>query len=310
ITMQLVRNAYPEIGDDPALVRKFEEWLTALQVERHYEKDEILEIYLNTVPWNYNAFGIEAAARTYYGKPAAALDTLEAAMLVGMLKGTSLYNPVRNPEAATERRNVVLRQMVEAGTLTEAQYERLSRRGLGLDFTPTTSEQNRAPYFAEHVRAWLRDWAEGEDLDIYTAGLRVYTTIDSRLQQAAEAAVREELDLLQAVVDVSWSRRSLFVSGNPEAYVARRDGAEPFAYYWEANPDVLPAFIKQTQPFRARVEGGQGEREALAALRADTAFVDSLKAAMTRLQAGLVAVDPEDGHVKAWVGGRDFEQNK
>jgi penicillin-binding protein 1A len=311
ITMQLVRNAYPQVGDDFALKRKLREWLAAIRVEQHLEKDEILEIYLNTVPFNYNAYGIEAAARTYYDVPASRLDTLQAATLVGMLKGTAIYNPVRNPRAAHERRNVVLEQMHEHGHLTEAQLVHLRRLPTKLQFSPLTTETNRAPHFAEHVRQWLRDWAEGKNYDIYADGFRVYTTIDAGLQREAEEGVREVLDGLQAVVDVTWSRRSPpLSSANMSAYQRMQGDVEPFAYYWESNADVLPAFIRNTDRFKALVEGGAGETEALQRLQRDPDFVDSVKTSQTQLQAGFVAIDPNSGQIKAWVGGRNFERNK
>ena len=160
ITQQLARNLFPdEIGNRASLTRKLKEAITARKIERVYAKDDILELYLNTVPFLYNAWGIEMAARTYYSTDAGSLDRLQAATLVGMLKGTSSYNPYRNPERARARRNVVLGQMVKFADLDPAEAERLADQPLGLRFERQPMQQSRAPHFTEHVRVELEDWA-------------------------------------------------------------------------------------------------------------------------------------------------------
>ena len=203
ITQQLARNLYPEeIGRQRSITRKLKETITALKLEHTFTKKEILENYLNTVPFLYNAFGIEMAARTYFDKPAAKLTVLESATLIGMLKGNSYYNPVLNIERATARRNVVLSQMVRRGMLPEATYASLKTRPIRLDFERQLEARGNAPHFAEHIRRWLVDWADRNDYNIYADGLKVYTTIDSRLQAAANQSVKRQLDALQAVADV------------------------------------------------------------------------------------------------------------
>jgi penicillin-binding protein 1A len=202
ITQQLARNLYPdEIGRAINLNRKLKEAITALKIEAVYTKREILETYLNTVPFLYNAFGIEMAARTYFDKSAAELNVLEAATLVGMLKATTAFNPVKYPDRAKQRRNLVLAQMEKTGKLSEAQLASLSRRPLKLDFERQTEPPSPAPHLTQHLRKWLIEWADERDYDIYSDGLVVRTTIDSRLQKAANHAVARQMKQLESLAE-------------------------------------------------------------------------------------------------------------
>lgn len=202
ITQQLARNLYPEeIGRALTITRKVKEAITALKIEAVYSKKEILETYLNTVPFLYNAFGIEMAARTYFDKTADQLDLLESATLIGMLKGTSVYNPVLNPERAVQRRNVVLAQMARHGKLDPAKLEALSRRPLRLDFERQVEPLGPAPHVAQNLRKWLIEWADRKGYDIYTDGLVVRTTIDAKLQKVANQAVAHQMAQLQPLAD-------------------------------------------------------------------------------------------------------------
>jgi len=208
ITQQLARNLYPdEIGRAASLHRKAKEAVTALKIEAVYTKNEILETYLNTVPFLYNAFGIEMAARTYFDKSARQLDVLEAATLIGMLKGTSYYNPVLNPERAVERRNLVLAQMARHGKLDAGRLEALRQRPLRLDFERQVEPPGPAPHVAQLVRQWLIGWADRNGYNIYADGLVVRTTIHSRMQKAANHAVARQVAHLQALADANRKRR-------------------------------------------------------------------------------------------------------
>jgi len=202
ITQQLARNLYPdEIGRSPTLHRKVKEAITALKIEAVYSKEEILETYLNTVPFLYNAFGIEMAARTYFDKSARELDVMEAATLIGMLKGTSYYNPVLNPERARQRRNVVLMQLARHGLLTPERARELGQRPMRVDFERQEEPIGIAPHVAQHVRKWLIAWADRNGYDIHSDGLVVRSTIHSRLQRAANQAVARQLGQLQPLAD-------------------------------------------------------------------------------------------------------------
>jgi penicillin-binding protein 1A len=241
ITQQLARNLYPDdIGRAATVNRKLKEAITALKIEAVYSKHEILETYLNTVPFLFNAFGIEMAARTYFDKSAEGLDVLEAATLVGMLKGTSAYNPVLNPERARERRNLVLAQMARHGKLKPTDVETMAKRPLQLNFERQVEPPGLAPHVAQQLRKWLISWADQRGYDIHADGLVVRVTIDSRLQKAANQAVVRQLAQLQTLAD------------------ARRK---------------------------------RGEESPV-------------------LQAGLMALDPRNGFVRAWVGSRDFVQEQ
>ena len=311
ITQQLARNLYnDQIGFEATITRKLKEMVTAVQLERRYTKQEIIEMYLNTVPFRYNAYGIEAAARTYFRKSAAELDVLESAALVGMLKANTRYDPHRNPERSRQRRNVVMRQMIKQGSLDEAYYTAHKDSLTAINFRSADVTDSFAPYFAEYVRNWLTAWGEKTGHDVYAEGLIVYTTLDSRLQAFAQAAVAEQAGGLQAVVDCEWSARSSprFKYGeNLNAY--KEAGCDAFAYFWEAKEDLLDRFIQESERYRKLRRQGVAPDSAVAQLRRNEAFTDSLKAEKTRLEVGLVAIDPRTGYVKAWVGGRNLKDD-
>jgi len=308
LTQQLARNLYPrEVGRKRTITRKIKETITAIKIEYAYTKKEILETYLNTMPFLYNAFGIEMAARTYFDKSAQKLNVLESATLIAMLKGTSYYNPVLNPERALRRRNVVLSQMVKHGVLSQAEFARLHARPIRLDFGRQLEAVGPSPHLAAHIRRWLIDWADRNDRDIYSDGLIVHTTIDSRLQAVANHAVNRQMEVLQAVADVEWGLRSeRLLSSSPNAYVDQRWRVQPFAYFWKTKPGLIDTFIRESAAYRSAVDAGAAPEAALAQWQNNREFIAKLRAEKTRLQAGFVAIDPATGQVKAWVGSRDF----
>ncbi|WKB51702.1 penicillin-binding protein 1A [Eleftheria terrae] len=311
LTQQLARNLFPEdIGRSRSLNRKVKEMIAARRIEGVLSKQQILESYLNNVPFLYGVVGIEMAARTYFGKSAATLDALESATLVGMLKGTYYYNPVIHPERALARRNVVLSQMARHGVLAEDEARALAARPLGLQFTRPSEDLGSAPHFAAHVRKWLVEWAELRGLDPYRDGLVVQTTLDAGMQAAAEQALSEQTDALQQVAAVEWSRPRLPALSSSAAAYRAAGKAEPFAHFWRQGQALQAAFIRESAEFRKRVAAGTSEAEALAALQADDTFLARLREEKTRLEAGFVAIDPRSGEVKAWVGSRDFARDQ
>lgn len=313
ITMQLVRNLRPELQHEPSYQRKVKEIVLSLELERNWEKERILEAYLNTVSFGPMVFGIEAAAHTFFDKPASALDIHESALLVGLLKGPSWYNPVKHPERALQRRNVVLSRLKDEGYIDAVQYTRYANMPLALRYRPPVWKADLAPHFAEHVRRWLEAWGEQAGYDIYRDGLRVYTTLDSRLQAHARASVDDQMRALQAVVDYEWSRETLSPLGTePAAYLQRveTEHVEPFAHFWATHQDLLQEYVQATERHQRLVEGGMHPTAALIQLSFDRAFMDSLRTAHSRLEVGLAAIDPATGHVRAWVGGRDFERDQ
>ncbi|MDF3834560.1 transglycosylase domain-containing protein [Cupriavidus basilensis] len=285
ITQQLARNLYPdEIGRAPTLTRKLKEAITAFKIEAVYSKDQILETYLNTVPFLYNAYGVEMAARTYFRKSADQLDILESATLVGMLKANSAYNPVLNPERALQRRNTVLGQMNKYGKLKPAAYNWLTRQPLNVDFELQTTAPGAAPHFAAQLRKWLIAWADRNGYNIYADGLVVRTTIDSRLQAMATQALNWQTNQLQWIADDAWNERTGCWPGN----------------------ELFQTFIRQTPDYRAARDAGQSDQAALRKLGTNPTFVRALCRSKTQIQAGFVAIDPRNGDIKAWVGSRDF----
>jgi penicillin-binding protein 1A len=312
ITQQLARNLYPEeIGRKQTVNRKIKEAITALKIEAIYSKDEILESYLNSVSFLYNAWGIEMAARTFFGKPAKELDELEAATLVGMLKGTAYYNPVMNPDRARERRNTVLALMVKEGKLDAGRYERLKAQPLKLDFDRLEENTGPAPHLADYLKRWLLQWADEHDYNIYADGLVVRTSIDSRLQSMANEAVERQAKALQAVADVEWSKKGLTaLGGDTAAYAAARSHVSAFEFFWNSNPDLVNSWMRDTPEYKKAREQGKSEEEALKELRGNAEFMRDLKKSRTMLQAGFLAIEPSTGAIKAWVGSRDYESDK
>ena len=313
ITQQLVRNMFPEdIGRARTIDRKIREIVTALKIEKAYTKDQILETYLNTVPFLYNVVGIEMAARTYYDKSAASLDAMESATLIGMLKGTSYYNPIINPERARKRRNVVLAQMVKRGMLSEEIYLALREQPLQVSLNRQPDPLGDiAPHFAAHVRRQLIEWADANDYNLYTDGLIIHSTLDDKLQEAAAEAVERQSQVLQNIADVEWGRSTERVASHtPGAYAALRKKVEPFRHFWTVRHELVDAFVRETPEFKRAVAAGQSERAALAKLKANDDFMTRLREYKTRLEAGFVAMDPATGEVKAWIGSRNFQRDQ
>ncbi len=311
ITQQLARNLFPrEIGREKSLSRKIKEMATALRIERHFSKQQILEAYLNSAPFLYNVVGIEMAARTYFDKSAADLDTLQSATLVGMLKGTAYYNPVRYPQRAQARRNVVLGQMARHGALDAKRQRELAALPLDLQFNRPPDPADAAPHFVAQVRKQLLEWADQNDRDLYSEGLVVHTTLDSRLQEAAAQAVDVQARALQAVADVEWSQAGTRGSGSIESYAKLAAKVDAFAHFWAKNPELLREFASATSEYRKAVAAGATPAAAWRELSADKDWLARLKQRHSRLEAGFVAIDPASGGVRAWVGSRDFEADQ
>ena len=313
LTQQLARNLFPqEIGNAPSLNRKLREAITALRMERSSTKEQILESYLNSAPFLYNVRGFEMASRTYFDKPAAQLDTAQSATLVGMLKGSERYNPVRNPERARERRNVVLAQMVKHGTLQPARFDQLRALPLVLDFKrPEEGDIGQARHFVAHVRDQLTEWADAHDVDLDADGLVIRTTLDAKLQRLAQDAVVQQSALLQRIAGEEWSeQRPRAARVQPAAVPAKGEPPVPFAYFWKQHPEMLRDMARDTPQFRLAKQAGQNDVQALETVLADTDTMTKLRVEKTRLSAGFIAIDPTTGAVRAWVGSPDFAREQ
>ncbi|MEN8229256.1 MAG: transglycosylase domain-containing protein [Bacteroidota bacterium] len=299
LTQQLVKNLYPrrDFGVLSIPVNKVKEMATALRIEKIYTKDEILEIYLSTVSFGENTFGIKAASRRFFNTDPQELRLEEAAVLVGMLKATQTYNPVKNPERAHGRRNVVLAQMAKYGFLDASGADSLQGLPLTADYHPLPHNAGIAPYFREHLRAELDAWcleqfkSESEHYNLYTDGLKVYTTIDSRLQQYAEEAMRAQMTHLQKIFEKQWEGDNLWRGLTEKQLLINYDGEHRSGMSSEI-PRKMELFTWE----------GLQERE--------YNTLDSIRHYLKFLQAGIMAMDVRTAEIKAWVGGINHEYFK
>ena len=275
ITQQLAKNLF--LTQERTVSRKLKEFITAIELEKTYTKDEILALYLNTVYFGSGAYGIEAASWTYFSKPASRLTIAESATLIGTLKNPTAYDPSKDPVSSLRRRNLIISLMEKEEFITSAQAEKSRNTPLILHYTPVT-HQGLAPYFTEYIRQTIKPSSMLEDINVYRDGLTIQTTLDSRMQKYAQEAVAEHLVNLQADFDRSWR------------------WTEPLKLQ----------MIKESTRFKEMVDDGSTEQEALSRLRADTPWLNNLLKEKTRIQVALVALDPSNGHVKAWVGGSNF----
>lgn len=293
ISQQLARNLYRSIGREVSVIRKLREMITAVQIERNYTKHEIIEMYLNTVEFSNSAFGIEAAARAHFNKEALYLNIPESATLIGSLQAVSYFNPRRNPENAKRRRNIVLRQMVARGFLSDDEYQEMGAEDIVLDYQRPRVQSRQSRYFGEHVRREVEGWAEENGYDLYRDGLRVRTTIDSRMQHHAERVMEQKVDSLQTAFVEAWG-------GTGE-----ENGHMPD--YFERFPHHLREYIRESGEFQeARRMGSQTQEEIVDSLMNQPEFVEVIKKQRVRLEGGFVAIEPGTGHVLAWVGGTDY----
>ena len=306
LTQQLARNLFPDtVGNRRSLMRKLREMAVALKLERHYDKQTLLGLYLNQVPYLYNVAGVGAAAHTYFGKPASDLAPREAALLVAMLKGPAQYDPQRFPERARARRNLVLAQMVATGRLDAQTARAESAQPLGVAVQRQDTATPPAAHYLRIVRQQLNDWARQRGLDPQRDGLTVQVSLDTRQQALAEQAVARQTALLQRVAASEWARAELRVGPPPGTAVP----ATPFAHLWRTRADLLDELARATPAYRLASRRGASEAEALTVALRDSALA-RLQAERTRLEAGFVALDPVTGAVRAHVGSRGFEQDR
>lgn len=307
LSQQLAKNLFPrnDVGILSMPVNKLREAIIAYRLERIYSKEEILTLYLNTVPFGENIYGIEVAAERFFSKKPAALTVDEAAVLVGMLKANNTYNPRMYPERSKQRRNVVISQMVNYGYLTEEQGNIYSEKPLELRYRRISYNEGPAPYFLEMLKPELLKWCanntkeNGEPWNLYTDGLHIVTTINSDMQQYANQAVAEHLKVLQGEFDKHWA------------------GSEP----WKANGNIVQRAIQRSKRYQGMVAAGKSESEIQDAfnqkirtslftwnglVETETTPLDSVKHYLKLLNSGFLAIEPVSGDLKAWVGGIDF----
>jgi penicillin-binding protein 1A len=292
ISQQLARNLYRNIGFEVSVTRKLREMITAVQIENNYTKREIIEMYLNTVEFSNSAFGIESASITHFGKPASDLTVTEAATLIGQLRAVYAYNPRFFPERSQLRRNVVLRQMMLRGFITEEVFQNLRVEDIALNYQRPSRSGRESRYFGEYVRQQVKDWIEENGYDLYADGLVIYTTIDSRLQRHAEQAVTEKIKEFQPIFEREWTA----------------PGGSYMSRLWQEYPQFLRSFIRETDEYRNAFSKYDTNQESVVfeILESNEAFIDSVKRVRTKLQGSFTAIDPNNGHILAWVGGADY----
>lgn len=311
ITQQLAKNLYPRKSYWMAsmLVNKFREAIIALRLESIYSKNEILALYLNTIPFADNTYGIQSAAKRFFSTTAKDLTLEQAGVLVGMLKATHYYNPRLFPERARDRRNVVFWQMSKYNYLNKAQADSLAEKPLELAYQRTTFHEGLAPYFREHVKAELIKWceenrkADGSHYNLFTDGLKIYTTIDSKLQEYAEKSVSRQMSALQKQFFDHWGKAKPWKDDETIVMDAvRRSQRYKLLKEQGLSEDAIMDVFNQRVPMR--LFHWDGEKEV------DASPLDSVKHHLQYLNAGFLAMEPATGEVKAWVGGisHDFFQ--
>ena len=318
ITQQLVKNMFRVrteystglLGEIPGLkmlIMKSKEWITAVKIELFFDKKEILTMYANTVDFGSNAFGIKTAAKTYFGTTPKDLTADQAAVLVGLLKATTYYNPRINPQNSMNRRNVVLNNMLKHNHLTQEAYDTLKVKSVKLDFSVENNYDGQALYFREAVKNHLQKWCSENGYDLYKDGLKIYTTIDTRLQKYAEEAAVKQMKQVQKTFNAHWG------STNPwqdERHVEIphfiEDLAKKTSYYkilaqkYDNNEDSINYYLNL--PHKVKLfdyEQGTIEKE--------MSTMNSIRYMEHFMHCGFVAMEPQTGHVKAWVGDIDFK---
>lgn len=288
ITQQLTKNLYGfwsgDESDFDVIVRKIREWITSVQIEKNYTKNEILEMYFNISYFGRGAYGIEMAARTYFGKKVSELKLEEMAVLVAMLKSPVLYDPVKRYNNSIQRRNIVLYNMVQVGMLDEQRYQQLKEEPIEISFGETAEgfKSSIAPHFVEYVRQQLSRMADTYGFDLYEDGLTVYTTLDTEMQKIAVNAAQNHLKDYQQIFDKRWN------------WNRNR----------EALNDMLDKAVKQRREYINAISPEEKE-EVYQRLIKNVAFVDSVQKINQTIEVGFVCLDVTNGEIKAMVGGRD-----
>ena len=325
ITQQLSKLLFTErISGSPLerIIQKVKEWVIAIRLERQYTKEEIITMYMNIYDFLYNADGIRSASRIYFGKEPRDLKIEESAVLVGMLKNSSLYNPVRRPELMLQRRNTVLGQMAKYDFITEEAKDSLQALEMDINFSPESHSEGLATYFRMYLQRYMSAWidqnpkpalqGERNRWNLYLDGLKIYTTIDSRMQRHAEAAVALHMKNLQ---------KEFFHQSTPE-----RNPTTPFVdLSGDEIEGIMEHAMKNSDRWRTMKAAGADEDEIRAAFNKKTEMtvfdwnseimekdtimtpMDSIRYYKTFLRAAMMSMEPQTGHVKAWVGGLNYK---
>jgi penicillin-binding protein 1A len=295
------------------IVQKIKEWIIAIRLERQYTKNEIIAMYCNVYDFGNYSVGVSSAAQTYFSKAPKDLTIDESAILVGMFKNSGLYNPVKNPEGVTNRRNVVLHQMAKAKIISEEQKQHLQSLPITLHFKLESHREGTATYFREYLRDYMKKWVEdnkkpdGSDYDIYKDGLKIYTTIDSRMQAYAEEAVAAHMANLQEEFSeqAKGNKNAPFVNISEAETQRIINQAMKSSHRWDvlkdqdkSDEEIIKSFSEKT---KMTVFTWKGERDTI------MTPLDSIRYYKHFLQAGVMSMEPQTGNIKVWVGGINYK---
>jgi penicillin-binding protein 1A len=319
ITQQLSKMLFTEKPSSgiERVMQKLKEWIISGQLEKRYTKDEILTMYLNRFDWVNNAVGIKSASKVYFNKAPIDLNISESAMLVGMLKNPSYYNPNRRMELTQGRRNIVLSQMKKYEVISDSLYDTLVQQPIALNFKKASHNEGLAPYFREYFRGELKKWCsthtkpDGTNYNAYTDGLKVYTTINSRLQEFAEEGMRTHISSLQKDFNNHWK-------GYTKA-------PYPDDFEWEQIDEIIDQGMRRSERYRKLKKAGKSKNEIKSIFKKKVQMTlfswdgeidtllsprDSIKYNKFFIHSGMMSMDPRTGHVKAYVGGINYKHFK
>jgi len=321
ITQQVAKKLFRTRGEDlnngllndvpgmRTLIHKTKEWILAVKLERSYTKKEIMMMYLNIFEFGSNAFGIKSAAKTFFNSDVPDLSVEESAVLVGLFRNPTYYSPKFHPENSKHRRNTVLAQMVKYGFLPEEEFNQLKDKDIKLDYRVESQNLGMAPYFRTEAGKILQQWCRENGYDLYADGLKIYTTIDSRMQKYAESAVSTHMADRQKAFFEHWKGRNPWVDrdmreikGFPEQAIKRTPRYRRLVERFDDNQDSINYYLNKKIPMTVFTWNGDKEMT--------MSPMDSLKYYKHFLQAGFMAMEPQTGHIKAWVGGIDYEYFK
>ena len=321
ITQQLAKNMFKVrtdystglLGKIPGLrllIMKSKEWIIATKLEMLYSKQEILTMYANTVSFGSNAYGIKTASKTYFDTTPDRLNTQQSAVLVGMLKATTTYNPISHPDNSLKRRNIVLANLLRKKHITEAEYDSLTQLPMGLNYNVETNYDGQAQYFREAVGDNIREWCKDNGYDLYRDGLKIYTTLDSRMQRYAEEAAISQMRQIQRSFNSHWQGMNPWAdkSGKEiKGFIERIAQREPYYKYlhtkYDGNRDSINHYLNK--PHKVKLfDYANGH------IYRDMSTLDSIRYMVRFMHCSIVAMEPQTGAVKAYVGDIDFSMWK
>jgi len=319
ITMQLSENIFRTMDENQGLlykigplgpfITKIKEWIISIQLEKYFTKEEIMAMYFNTITFGHNTYGINTAATTFFNTTPDSITYAQAALLIGMLNAPTKYSPIINPDNAMRKRTEVLYNLYKYNFITRPMFDSLNATPLGIDYKAQDHISGPAPYFREYIKPQLISWAKQNNVDLYESGLRIYTTIDSRMQAYAEQALAKHMSTLQELFYAHWKGENPWrdesgaeIKDFVENAMRKTDHYRQLVAQYGRGNDSINIVLKT--PYPMTVFSWKGEIDTV------MSPIDSLKYYKKFLQSGFLSVDPKTGDVKAWVGGINYKYFK